>query len=300
MPLRPAIGAYAGSRAEVIDDSAMNEKIRDTTLMERSPAARVLFGNAPSWAPRISAGMEKAGHVYQMAPFAESDLSQFDALVPLTLGCYRVLDREKSSGRPVRSLWPRAEAVALADDKVRMSRHLEAHGFGAHVPKVWETLPEDDSVYPLIARPSQGNWGRNAFILRSPRDAAVARLDSSHFLQSYVPGADEYATHILLKAGEIRFTRTVHYRMFDAGCETEPYVKGKQRQQRSMSWSRESPFLPLMKRILDSFGYSDGLCCIDYRIVAGHFWLFEVNPRFGSSLRMRIAELIPAYLDALK
>ncbi|WP_435259373.1 hypothetical protein ACSBLW_06275 [Thioclava sp. FR2] len=277
----------------------MNEQIQDAALLERSPAARVLFGNVPNWAPRISAGMEKAGHLYHMAPFGQSDLTQFDALVPLTLGCYRVLDQERGLGRAVPSLWPKADAVALAGNKVRMSRHLEAHGFGAHVPKLWETLPEDDSVYPLIARPAQGSWGRNAFILQSSKDAAIEKLDETHFLQCYVPGVDEYATHILLKSGEIRFTRTVHYQMFDAGCAAEPYVKGIERRQRSMSWSSESPFLPLMKRILDSFGYADGLCCIDYRIVEGHFWLFEVNPRFGGSLSMRIEELIPAYLDAL-
>lgn len=257
----------------------------------------ILFGAKPDWREGIGYRLTGSDFAFAMDPLWSADLGAFDGIVPLTLEDRRILaERGGRGGRGdmASSLLPTAEAEALCHDKVALNTHLRAHGFGAHVPAMPADLPTAAQDYPVIIKRRQGEWGVGGRILLAPPAGPVAFDRATEFIQAYVPGAEEYATHILLKGGEPLFAATVRHTM-----RAGPYVMGASERPVRSDWLEATPCLPLFLRMLATVGFRDGICCIDYRLVAGRPMVFEINPRFGASLGERIIPFLNAYVAAV-
>ena len=254
----------------------------------------ILFGAKPDWREGLAYRLAGSRFAHAMDPLGTADLGIFDGIVPLTLDDRRILAERCGRGDAAASLLPSAEAEALCHDKVALNTHLRVHGFGAHVPAMHENLPTAAQDYPVIIKRRRGEWGVGGRILLAPPDGPVAFDRATEFIQAYVPGAMEYATHILLKGGALLFAATVRHTL-----RASPYVMGASEQPVRSDWLEATPCLPLFLRMLATAGFRDGICCIDYRLVAGRPLVFEINPRFGASLGERIIPFLNAYVGAL-
>lgn len=253
----------------------------------------VLFGVKEDRRGVIGEKLQDTGFAFRMEPLADVDLGLFDAVIPLTLADQDVLRRRRAAGETFRSLLPSAAAETLSNDKWALNQALIDAGFAAHIPPMTGRVPQDRADYPLVRKKRRDEWGKSTRIVQGPQD--LAGFDpGSEFLQALVPGADEYATHILMRDGVICFDRTVHYIMHGPQL-----VKGKFADARETIWLKATPQLSLFRQMLAAIGFTDGICCIDYRLVDGMVQLFEINPRFGVSLSRRVDALLPAYLAAL-
>ncbi len=258
--------------------------------MVNAAPARFLFGVKSDWLAGLKRSCDPERHSVEMADLATSDLQAFDAIVPLTLADQRVLDQ---SGKAWPALTVPARLRGLCHDKLTLNRSLIDLGFGDFVPALMEALPPDLAAQPVILKPRRGQWGQDTEVLTaSPTEAAQEKLASgTHFAQRLVPGRFECATHVLMHRGKARFWQTIEY---DMGAER--VVKGKSHVPLSGRWLTETPAQAELLAMLQKLGLSNGLCCIDYRMIDGKPLVFEINPRFGGSLARKVAGFLDAYL----
>lgn len=258
--------------------------------MAMADPARILFGMKSDWLVALQRSCNPQRHSVFMANLATCDLRAFDAIVPLTLSDQQELDRTEST-------WPAlivpADIRSLCHDKLSLNQTLIDLGFGDFVPTLFGTLPRDLAALPVVIKPRCGQWGQDTEVLdASPSEAVRAKLSmGTHFAQRLVPGQTEFATHILMHRGEVRFCKTIEY---DMGADR--LVKGKSHVPVAHRWRDEAPVQPELLRMLQALGFGDGICCIDYRIVDGKPQVFEINPRFGGSLAGRVGDFLDEYL----
>ncbi len=255
--------------------------------------ARILFGMKSDWLAGPKKSCDPSRHAVFMADLATSDLRAFDAIVPLTLADQRELDQP---GQAWPALIVPTNLRSLCHDKLGLNRRLIDLGFGDFVPATMEALPPDLAAQPVVVKPRRGQWGQDTVVLDvGPTDEALSMLATgTHFAQRLVPGRFEWATHVLMHRGEARFCLTIEY---DMGADR--LVKGKSHVPVAKRWLAETPAQAELLRMLQLLGLSDGICCIDYRMVDGKPLLFEINPRFGGSLATRVAEFLDAYLACM-
>lgn len=253
----------------------------------------VLFGAKEDRRRVLEPKLQGSPFAFHMAPLETADLGAFDAVIPLTLADQAVLRHRRAAGESFACLLPDATTEALCHDKMALNLALIAAGFGQHIPPMQAAPPTDAARYPLVLKLRRDEWGLHTRILRDPAELTGFNPDTA-FLQDLVPGSDELATHLLVRGGEIRFDRTVHYTM-----EAPLLVKGRHANPCQSRWLPQTPGLALFQQMIRAIGFVDGICCIDYRLVDGVVQLFEINPRFGASLAARADALLPAYLAVL-
>ncbi|MDZ7907414.1 MAG: hypothetical protein U5N10_03735 [Gemmobacter sp.] len=254
---------------------------------------RILFGVKEDRRAVIEPILRETDFSFHMAPLDKADLGSFDAVIPLTLPDQAILRRRRAAGEVFCSLLPDAATENLCHDKKALNLALIRAGFDRYIPNMLDSLPEDPARYPVVVKKFRDEWGKNTRIIRTG-DALPGFDAENEFLQECVPGADEYATHLLVSNGKICFEQTVRYTM---GAEL--LVKGKYAHAKDAKWQNETPDLQLFQQMLDAIGFADGICCIDYRRIDGVVQLFEINPRFGASLARKVDSLLQAYLNAL-
>lgn len=254
---------------------------------------KVLFGYQPDWSASLRRTATNLGYDAHMAELPQSDLSTYDAVVPLSLCDRADLARRIARGEAVPAIIPSAEAEALCHDKLAFNQAMVRAGLGDCIPPMhtdWPTAPE---AYPLILKARRDQWGLLSRIIFAPPDPGDAATDQT-FLQTYVPGSEEWATHLLLCDGEILFEASICYTLPDT-----PHVKGKYVRPLSRKWKGPCRHLDLFRRVLEAVGFRDGTCCIDYRMQGERVHIFEVNPRFGGSLSGNAGPYLNAYCGAV-
>lgn len=260
--------------------------------------ANVLCGWKPEWSQALDLALRRGGHDLTMAPLDTTDPAAFDAVIPLALSDQGHLDSHRAAGRTVRGLWPSRFVRLLCDDKLRFNRRLVREGFATHVPRIYRHPPRDAAVYPLILKPRKGAFGRGCVILHSQAEARQHRelfLGETHFLQAYVTGSEEAATHMVLKDGQCLFVATAIYRTGDS-----PVVRGSDHPIPVARWTRDqTPHYDLFRAMLTAIGFTDGFCALNWRSGPDGPMLFEINPRVGASMTGHIDEAMPAYLAAV-
>jgi predicted ATP-grasp superfamily ATP-dependent carboligase len=123
---------------------------------------------------------------------------------------------------------------------------------------------------------------------------------SDYIIQEYIPGKEEYATHLLCHHGTIRDHAT-----FKHSHDSNFYVQGMFSHPR-LTQRIETPaqVFAVIERIMSELRYS-GFCCVDYKLDnLEKPRIFEVNPRLGASLgtdREALSSMIKTYcIDAAR
>lgn len=255
---------------------------------------KVIFGAHQDWKTGLRSGTEAAGHEFHMDTLGGLDLAAYDLVVPLRLDDRAALAPRIARGEAIPALLASAEAEALCHDKLAFNNAMIRAGLGACIPPMFSSWPADPDAYPVILKQRRDDWGKNSCIVPA-RPAPCHEIDhDTQFAQAYLPGTEEWATHLLLRDGRILFEASIRYTMPDIPC-----VKGAQTPPLGRQWQGQTEHLDLFRRVLDAAGFRDGTCCIDYRIGRDQVHIFEVNPRFGGSLCDRIGSYLEAYKNTL-
>jgi len=247
---------------------------------------------------------------YTVADFANPALvmAGFDCIVPFQLKDHYDL-WARSDFDQLNCLIPPVGLMQLLDNKYDCNRFLAARGFGALVPPMLDGA-DSATAWPVIYKKRQDAFGNHSFLCHSPEELdafEAATVRTEYFTQEYVPGAVEYATHMLSVAGRVLYHSTFRY-TFD----TAFYVKGR-RYEPPLPEACACPCPAPLVAILAEFEYT-GTCCFNYK-VSGYKMpgcniardcgtnepkIFEINPRFGHSLAYDINNYLDAYIDALR
>jgi len=256
---------------------------------------RLFISHHKDWNDETIARATAAGYSVTVGKLDNVDLSAFDAIVPFHLGCQRVVREWIASGRTAAALVVSQEAEDLCHDKLAFNRRAISLGFGRHIPQIIQPGQVSKADFPLILKHRNDAWGSLSRIVHNSEDIVFFTAeDNEYFLQRYIPGSEEYATHLLLKDGRIMFHATHLYRW-----ARTPYVQGRHDQPPAGEWLETTPALETFERLLGAIGYRSGSCCIDYRLVNDIPLIFEINPRFGGSLIHRLGDYLHAYVGAL-
>lgn len=258
------------------------------------PPKRILFGLKPEWESGLRQSTNPDLYQIVMADPQKTDLSGFDAIVPL-----RLLEQDwlENAGRGLPALPVPRHIRRLCHDKLLLNRRLIDLGFGDHIPIMRDRLPADPASQPVIVKARKADWGKDTWLLRDlpvPEAIRTHLSGDSHFIQDYLPGRIEYACHVLMHRGVAQLCQTMEYDMGPV-----PGVKGVALTPQTYRWLNETPGQSDLLRILAALGFDQGTCCIDYRMVEGRPMLFEINPRVGGSLTWRITPYLARYLACL-
>lgn len=253
----------------------------------------VAFGVLGNWKSLAQSVVDPAAYDIDCVNFERFDLTKTDIAVPLTLADAAVL-RDRHRAQRHKFLVPSAAVTALCHDKKMLNETLLGSRFAHLIPPIQETATR---TRPYVLKRRDALSGQDIFIIGTPEEEAMHedRLRSDrYFCQAYVDGSIEYATHMLIADGALRYHFTNQYRMAPHA------VKGDQGQPLGETFG-----IAMAPRVLDEFtevlrliGF-EGACCIDYKIEAGQIRLLEINPRCGFSLFRDINRFLQAYSAAL-
>lgn len=255
-------------------------------VLLRGREKRILFSeDREELHEKIRWGFRHTGHIIEFAPLEPERFHEFDWIVPLTVNGLRntaeIRDRLPSNSLPVPSL----KAIDLCDDKSEFNKAFEAGPFAELIPRTGSGLR-----YPYLVKKVVDENSAHCYIVRNEQDERKYHEELAspdYFCQELVVGKKEYASHVVVREGEIVADLTVVYHFRDGVI-----VKGKDKF--IATTVEPTPFRELFTKVLREIEF-EGLCCLNYKIKDGMPFLFEINPRFGASL----ARFVPTMLHQM-
>jgi hypothetical protein len=246
---------------------------------------RIAASTAPvDWVPEIRRYTSRAGHHVDFLELQSADLGSYDAVIPLTVEDSLFLADRPDLTRSTLFRPPSREVTELCDDKPALEAFLVRSGY-AHLVPVPILDQAGRPIIPFFLKPRAGNYGDGCRVVRSIAEAdAAQRLleDGTHFAQRLLRGRREYAVHMLMQNGQLRFHLGVRY---DFGIVDA--VKGKDAP--LCTWLFRCPHIETWVEILRRMGY-EGICCVNYKYAEADRsatpMLLEINPRVGGSLAL--------------
>ncbi|MCJ9428332.1 hypothetical protein [Kordiimonas marina] len=252
---------------------------------------KILFSPQPSWEPALRYFLPGLSLTFLPFDTPGLDPDAYDIVVPLSIEWERWLNQSAPGAFASRALFPSDEVISLCDDKVAFSRFMVAKGLGNYVPAIG-----GDTGYPYVLKQRHDVWGRYTKVIAEPADEA-ARLKELEpgewFKQQFMPGRDEFTTHMLVSEGFVVFACTVKY---EFAKDQHVHSKGDQPTRRSVV--DHGHLYRLFAGILGLLGY-EGLCCVDYKLADGVPKIFEINPRMGASLCYAAGPAMQSYQNAV-
>jgi hypothetical protein len=240
----------------------------------RQRSLRILFTGKPDWTADIAKGFLGSRHRVEFGSLSTHDPAEFDLVVPLEISglieAGKLPDLLAKNAIPI----PPEETILLCDDKSRFSQTLIDKGFGEYIPKLWSAC-----VTPYVLKKKVGEWGKECWMVRNHHDEWKLRdqlSDPAFYRQEIIRGRNEFATHILFTKNRIVKSLDVRYEF-----ESDIPIKGQDRP--LYTAVGKCDYLDLFATILRSIGF-EGLCCVNYKVVDGRPYIFEINPRFGGTL----------------
>jgi|WetSurMetagenome_2_1015567.scaffolds.fasta_scaffold01631_7 hypothetical protein len=247
---------------------------RETLVSRLGPrrSLTVLFSPHPRFDPVIRTALARTPYRAAFEELAVERIAAYDVVVPLSVPAIEFLQEHRGDIPRPRLPIPGSESVRLCDDKLRFNQALQDAGFGGLVPAA-------ATGFPYVLKKRVDGWGQNCHVVRDARrEAELAPLldDPGYYRQAFVPGEREFATHLLVEDGRIRYALNIEYTF------GHPFpVKG--RDQPATLRICGCPHLGLFAAILRHIGF-EGLCCVNYKPAGRTPMLLEINPRFGGSL----------------
>lgn len=110
---------------------------------------RILFGLKPNWEAMLRRSADPLRFDITMADLAQADTAGFDAVVPLNLPDHDWLDQ---AGQGLPALPVPKPMRQLCNDKLNLNQRLIDLGFGDHIPRIHDRLPDDPSAHPVIVK----------------------------------------------------------------------------------------------------------------------------------------------------
>ena len=215
-------------------------------------------------------------HEIHFDAFTPENFKKYDIVMPINMPNLRKLiphsDLVDNSLVPT----PTMEAIDICDDKYLFYTTLVEKGFENDMPRIGKNLK-----IPYIVKRKVAHMGVDCYVIDTPekeKEHWNEINDPDFFCQEIVPGKKEYATHLIFRDGKVVCSLNVVY-LFS----TPTYVKGVDK----FIGNRlgKCPHLVLFTDILKAIDF-EGICCFNYKEIDGKPYIFEINPRFGSSLSM--------------
>jgi hypothetical protein len=234
----------------------------------------VLFPHHDGHEAAIRRALRLSGHEVVFDDLTPENLARADLVVPLDLPDLERLDDLREHLPPGGLPVPTRESVALCDDKAALLEHLRAAGFQDAL--VARRAPGE---FPFVLKDRRGFGSHGVWIVRDElRERELAQVPgaSERYAETFLPGSSEVALHCARADVELFFALGLrfHYAREDG-------IKNQDRVERLEFCA--CPHLELFERMLAAVGF-EGLCCFNYKEVAGRPVVFEINPRFGASL----------------
>jgi hypothetical protein len=245
---------------------------------------------ANAWEAGIRSELQS--HELTFADFRTTDLTQFEAIIPLCLADQRYINELLQDNPTLPALVPSERCMELCHDKAGFMRHLNSLNLGEDI-----TPDQDPKGFPYILKPNAGEFGVDPVITKSANDEDIHadKVNSSQYLKEhYIAGNQEYCSHIIAAGNTIRYMGSVMY-TFDA----DVHVKGINKSPNATEIVDHSQYAAIFERILASIDY-EGFCCFDYKIVNGRPCVFELNPRYGATMSRFIQEALPVYCQVIE
>lgn len=239
------------------------------------PRYRVLASDHPGGRQGLERWFRRTGHELTFGAFDEATAGRYDVLVPLVIEDVRLLVACRGAAKRNLLPVPSGEVVDLCDDKLAFWHFAQEHGFGENTPRM-----AGEGEWPCVLKKRRSCGGGGTWFAGSREEEALVREEvdgmGDCFRQAVVPGAVEYAAHVLFLGGRVVRSVTFEYDMGGSGK-----VKGRDgpERQRMVRSRHDGVFV----RMLSAMGY-EGLCCIDYKVEGGVPKVMEINPRVGASL----------------
>lgn len=203
-----------------------------------------------------------------------------DFYIPLSEAELRVLARcskeflDNILGRTT-IIWSSSKVLSLFLSKISTVNYLQS--IGILTPKTYTNANNlDESNFPLIVKPDQGSGSKKIFICRNVTelDAALVFVDNP-IIQEFIPGDEnEYTVGVYSKKGSqtkvVQFRRNLAGEGFTSWCEVVKFEKVED----------------ICKHIAIDLQL-DGSINIQLKEKDGLFYVFEVNPRFSSTVNIR-------------
>lgn len=243
---------------------------------------KILFSRHPAWEADLKQSFQGSQHEISFADLNTENIQKFDLVVALTIPELKFLSGVRHLVPENIIPIPSVESILLCDDKYLLNQALIKNGFGEFIPVMNGAVE-----YPYVLKKRTDEWGVNTHIIANKeqeKNHASASSNPEYFRQVFIPGREEYATHIIFKNGKIICSANIKY-IFD----NQTPIKGKDKI--ITSEPSPCPYIPSFSAMLKSIDFS-GICCINYKVFNNQAFIIEINPRIGGSLCKFFSEFV--------
>ena len=188
-------------------------------------------------------------------PLRDAAPADFQLYLPLTLADYAELRTGPGVNFLPKAVVPSEDAVATCDDKLTFVEAIRAAGLAPYVPRCLDA----PVAYPYVLKKRRGDFGRGTIAVidqigHEEADRTFSAID--YFWQELILGDVEYATHVLMHAGQIAYHFTTVFKM-----GSQSIIKGINANGKYAGHKDAAAFIDLFQDMLNVVGFSDGVCC---------------------------------------
>lgn len=196
-------------------------------------------------------------------------------VIPLLENHIRELHEAK-----IKAIMPSMEMLETLGCKKKFHKYIMDNKLEYYIPNTYTSVPSDKNSL-LIVKPYNLNSGAGIYIANIVTQEIVQNYIVQDYIHTHGANKYEYVTHAVVYKGKIKchvtYTRKYFGDIFIKKAVTQNDMKYYEKV------SIENKYIEEMEKILIPCKYT-GVCNVDYKLVDGRMYVFEINPRFGGSL----------------